>query len=486
MRREYLVFGIVAAFLTLNGLLWLIPEGMNPGFFSVCLMAAALALLAFLIMRHTQSGNENWATLTNLFLLGFIIVHFQLPLMYVLGFTLPKDSFLFLWASEDIANKAVGLSVAGLLSFLLGWSLAHFSFPVLRWNFKKTYDTNSIKLLFPACLAAYCIFLVTSGDYVRGVYDVHEAGAASKYSLLVFNITLIAALALRLRVASRLQRPSHQLIDYFSAIGWPLVMLTSWHIVFSLYVGDRGPVITFGLLLFSVFFYRVRPMSLSALIIVVVVGSLLFTLVKQVRVKEVGAGYASRVALAVAAPAATRYSEEEVPLPASLELAYSMRTLNHSLARVPSEYSFGLGYFQMYNITGVIPGLSGIFYRAFGEGLDRYHGSSGFVSYLIQGETPRYGDGTSVIADAYLDFGMNGAMLGLFIFGAFVARSEKIISGELQASIFWWVAGLIFFSVALYVPRSSVSIQLQKIFLIYAVIRLNTLCHIVSQKRAIK
>ena len=68
-----------------------------------------------------------------------------------------------------------------------------------------------------------------------------------------------------------------------------------------------------------------------------------------------------------------------------------------------NDYFFG--YFQIRQIVSCIPGAGGIFLKIFGDNNKKYNGSSGYITYLIQGDYPKYGDGTSVTADLYLDFG---------------------------------------------------------------------------------
>ena len=55
----------------------------------------------------------------------------------------------------------------------------------------------------------------------------------------------------------------------------------------------------------------------------------------------------------------------------------------------------------------------------------KYDGSANFITYLIQGNDPSYGDGTSASADLYLDFGGYGVFFGLFIFGLLFQFFDK-------------------------------------------------------------
>ena len=137
------------------------------------------------------------------------------------------------------------------------------------------------------------------------------------------------------------------------------------------------------------------------------------------------------------------------------------------MANVPSKYDYHYGYFQMEQIVSSIPFLSGFYNKYVGKGHKKYDGSSNFITYLIQGDDPKYGDGRSSTADLYLDFGVYGVIVGLFLFGIFASRADFTLTYGGSVSLFFWLTALIYLTGAFYIGRSSILIFLQRIFQVY-------------------
>ena len=92
---------------------------------------------------------------------------------------------------------------------------------------------------------------------------------------------------------------------------------------------------------------------------------------------------------------------------------------------------------------------------------------------MIQGEYPKYGDGTTVTADLYLDFGILGVIVGCLLFGVFLSKYEPYLFNGRINSILFWIILLLYLSSALSLGRSTFLHIFQKVFMIYAVIIIN-------------
>ncbi len=140
---------------------------------------------------------------------------------------------------------------------------------------------------------------------------------------------------------------------------------------------------------------------------------------------------------------------------------------------MPSNYDYQYGIYQLQQLLGVIPGLAGIFHNYTANGDVKTDGSANFISFLIQGDNPTYGDGTSLIADLYLDFGVIGVLVSMFIFGRFIrAHEHKMFIGEYIPSLAW-LAILYFFSKSLYLSRSTLMLEVSDIVLAFLIVKLN-------------
>ena len=194
--------------------------------------------------------------------------------------------------------------------------------------------------------------------------------------------------------------------------------------------------------------------------------------------RESGVVYSERVVNVISSigmNTENRIFGESIPGEISIELAKSIRTLNHSIYNVPDNYNFSYGYFQLRNLISVVPGASGMLLKLVHDGNPMYNGSSNFVTYLIQGNNPSYGDGSSILVDFYLDFGIVGVFIGMFCFGIFVKKNEYKIHNGFQKPTFTWIAIMIYFSLSIYINRSSLLLEFGNICLIYLIIKFNKL-----------
>ena len=201
-------------------------------------------------------------------------------------------------------------------------------------------------------------------------------------------------------------------------------------------------------------------------------------LMSQARSRYVGESYLERMKNAQMlytekAKILSKFESDNIFMPQTVELAYSIRCLNHAIYSISSIDNHFFGYFQIRQIVSSIPGAGGIFLKIFGENNKKYDGSSGYITYLIQGEYPKYGDGTTVTADLYLDFGILGVIVGCLLFGVFLSKYEPYLFNGRINSILFWIILLLYLSSALSLGRSTFLHIFQKVFMIYAVIIIN-------------
>ena len=169
----------------------------------------------------------------------------------------------------------------------------------------------------------------------------------------------------------------------------------------------------------------------------------------------------------------SKFESDNILMPQTVELAYSIRCLNHAIYSITSINDYFFGYFQIRQIISSIPGAGGIFLKIFGKNDKKYDGSTSYISYLIQGDYPKYGDGTTVTADLYLDFGIIGVIVGCMLFGLFISRYEPYLFNHATGSMFVWIVLLLYLSSGVVLGRSTFLHIFQKVFMIYMVIMIN-------------
>jgi len=450
------------------------PDLVDLSFQKKCIGLYFFALFIYFYLIKDELKN-NILSFNVILMFGYFIVFFQVVVLQHLGFYLPTWSYNKYWANSTIENDAVAISVLAITLYMLGnLYIKKISKKEIKTKISHA-NFDNIAFLNLLTYVSYILFFITSGSYRSGVYYAGDALAVSGYFYKFFNASLTASIIIKLTfVFNSFERIS--LKKYVSSFGLPLALILSWHLLFSLYVGDRGVIISYGLLLSSVYIYKFRSIRIHELVILVVSASIVMTVIGQVRQSK---DYLLQLETTLSGDSnPSRWYSEKVPGDSFIELAHSGRTLNHSLYNVPMHYDFRNGVYAFKRIIGVIPGAQGIANNLIDNNEKKYESTSEFISFLIQGDNPTYGDGTSITADIYLDFGLSGIFIGMFLFGCFMGKSESLIyAHKVYFLSFTWVAFLVYFSKSLYLSRASIFLELSGIVLVWLFIWFNFLIY---------
>ncbi|PKH31895.1 O-antigen polysaccharide polymerase Wzy [Shewanella sp. ALD9] len=443
------------------------PLNVDMSYQRICIFLYLIAtVLYFLFIRNNK--DKNHLSFNNIFLFGFFIVFFQVIILQHFDYYLPTWSYNKYWSNSEIENTSLITSVLAITLYMLGNSYGRCGYEVKSY---KINNTSSIYILLIIAYFAYFLFFATSGSYRSGVYYAGDSLSVSNYFLKLFNASITAAIIVKITsIANTCVKIS--LLNYLSKFGAPLLLLLGWHILFSLYVGDRGVIISYGLLVVSLYIYKFRRIKIIELVILILSASILMSVIGQVRQSK---DYLQQLETTFSDNKSnSRWYSEKVPGDSFIELAHSGRTLNHALVNVPNNYDFRYGAYAIKRIAGVIPGAQGLLSEMIDDGEKKYASTSEFISFLIQGDNTTYGDGTSITADLYLDFGFLGVFLGMFIFGYFMATSERIISNDYISYLSLpWISFLIYYSKSIYLSRASIFLELSGIFLVWFFIYFN-------------
>jgi len=123
----------------------------------------------------------------------------------------------------------------------------------------------------------FCVLHLIFDSAYRGGYYVVASGLSS-YLYLLFKLLLTACIVIRLFVLNNIIfRISF--LDYLKEIGIPILLLTFWHVMYSMYVGDRSPAIVFSTLLLSIYFSKHYHVKLIYFIIAIILGGTFLTIV---------------------------------------------------------------------------------------------------------------------------------------------------------------------------------------------------------------
>ena len=471
---------LIFNFIILSILFLFCPEEVNKFYIFSCLITVLFSLIVFYRVKIRQTNQFILFSITTFFLLSYIIVHFQIPIIELFGISIKSNIFHFIWTDESIINKSVITSSLGILAFMIGSFILDVNIKEQK-NIIVKYRTNkSILFLIVPTYIFYILFFITSGSYSSGAYYAGDQLGMSNYFFSAFNVFLSSILITRLYYISLINNQKINFIAYLKLFGMPVLIIVLWHITFSFYVGDRGPVLIYSTLLMSLYFTRFHRFKFIYLIIFFLLVGPIMSLMSQARSRYIGQSYLDRMKNAQMVYSEktkilSKFESDNIIMPQTVELAYSIRCLNHAIYSISDINDYFFGYFQIRQIVSCIPGAGGIFLKIFGDNNKKYNGSSGYITYLIQGDYPKYGDGTSVTADLYLDFGILGVIVGCMLFGAFLSRYEQYLYKNSINSMLIWIILLLYLSSALSLGRSTFLHIFQNVFIIYVVISINDL-----------
>ena len=143
------------------------------------------------------------------------------------------------------------------------------------------------------------------------------------------------------------------------------------------------------------------------------------------------------------------------------ELAKSARCLPYSID-YKNHNSVQPGHFQTMYVLSTIPFLSNVYLKASGLDPNVYASSSSLISNHIQNGDVKYGNGTTIIADLFLDFGSLTTIIIMGFFGFFIKKTESYFYSNREINMLGLIY-IIYFSVCIYLPRSAILMQLEKI-----------------------
>ena len=449
------------------------PNSLDVNFIKYIITNTAVGILFFGLFQKYFFGSVKIISISFLFILSYVIVHFQIPLAYVLGYNIQSGPFnSFIWGDESYATIAVACSSIALNSFILG-----FVFTKTKKEKKiPKFNYNKVITLFTFLgIIFYFLFFITSGSYKYGNYNAGDNLPISKYLFPLFDIFTYSAIVLKSYMLNDKIKHNTSLSKYIMYYGLPLSGIVFWHILFSLFVGDRGPVIISILLYFGLYLVRVlNNKNKLVLISGFVIVSILFSVLGSARSRTSNDSFLNKVE---SSDYKNRYSNnfnsgQDMPGLSTLELALSVRCVNHVISNVPKNYDYKYGLYQLRQIIAVVPFLSGIDKKYISKYDNKFDGSANFVTYLIQGENSTSGDGTSPVADLYLDFGVYGVCIGFLLFGIFIKKAEGVLIFGSSSSLFFFIATMIFLSGCIYIGRGTFLFYFQRIIQMYIVINL--------------
>lgn len=438
------------------------PERSEVVNYSLLSLYLAISIFSIMSVFYCNRTNKNLCRIDVFFIVGFCIVHFQWPLMKVLGVEL--EELTQYWVDSERMNYGTWLSCLGIVS----WSFFYISakdFFEIR-NYKNPNVNNVIdnyidfKLLAIVSYIFFALFIVTAGSSFLsgGAYKGDDGGPAAEgigaYVQLLLNISLLIYSVV---VMIKLKQENQKIeIKKIFNLNKPFFILATSYILLFISVGDRGTaiqlIIALGVLIGS-FIYPIKFKLFASMLV-------FFAIVMSV----IGLGRGEEgMADGYSAYQATK---SESPFLASfflptLQLSNSARTLYSAISNVPEQHDYFQGRLMLGNILGTVP-LARKTYLEFFDTPSYEMSSSAYITYLKRGINPKSGEGTSLIADIYLNFGYLGVVLIMGVLGLFFSRLDHEL--VTKRNLYLLVIATIVASLSLYIGRANVLVFVKSIF----------------------
>lgn len=460
-------------------------ETINKEHVAILLVIVLLSVISFFLKKEPNPKlNKQYFKHSVFFLIGYLIVHFQYPLDYLVGNISGNDKFI--WINQRIVVKSLFISTLGLISFLLGYvwnikkGISHIK--VRSYNVKyPIVNTNFLLLLSTCFLLLYYVTL--NPLYLKGYYGEMGMGATATYMALLFHISVYAYLIQNMINIKHSTSKNLTFFDYIKEQGFFILILISIYLISVMLSGDRGPIITFGVAYLAGYFYITKKkFSFKKLMLVGVIGAVFISILGITRSLDKNMPFNQRFKEGVMI---TREGNPSV-IPFTTELAGSIRTLHSTVYYVPDTHPYTKGIFLFGNLSSAIPFSNSLVVKLFPSINEyKYKSSASFNTWLVYGSNPPpgSGQGTTCIADLYLDFGLIGVVIGMFLFGLLLRYLENVIYGNNTSNMFFFALSFVYLCDAFYISRSSILLGFRTVVWLYVILWLNNL---ISEKRWIK
>ena len=438
----YIIFVLLASILGY----FYAGDGMNSWFMSLCSMAMGGASILFCKTMHLRFQNWGYFSASSLFCLSFWIVHFFYALLLIFYEEVEFFS-IHLWPHPDRANYTTLVSVLAFSGFYLGYLSLALRTPHLTVRSVTVLSSQSLSRLSLAAplisiLNFVCFISVVGPTYLSGGYaGSGNWGSGATYFFQFFELFFYLSLILEV-YKIKLKNKQLGVLAYALSFNWLTIVFLFAFIVFNLYIGDRGPILTSVFIVVGGYDLFIKRFRLVAVVLALILGIAAMSYVSNYRTRDAGASLEERVEQA-------KYKlEEKRWYHAPGELGGNVRTANVGIAMAHSD-GFWYGKFQAVHIMGVIPFAKGavIYVLNIPFGL-----TSGVYLTMVINGSRGVGVGTTPVADVYLDFGLLGIIIMFPCLGRFIAWLE--LNAFSTSSVYHFVVYLWLLSEALYWPRA--------------------------------
>ena len=402
-----------------------------------------LAILFFFYKDSNEDITRVYFRPIHIFILSFVIVFFQKPIDILLGYSFDYYKI----GRMELMPEAVRLALLGLISFLLGYIKKD------DRAIKQKEEGNGLLIasttIYKVITSLFLLLILVAvpKNVLFGGY--HSAGLNdSIYNYLsswcgVFYCAFFIQYTINLKAEVRGR--GWTIRQFLRDIGWWQNINMLIYVLIILNVGDRGPMIQVCVIYYIAYLSVTGICPSRKTILTGLIGAIIFVAflgyTKKFRDNN---SIFERVNTTWEANPYEDMDESVSPM--TLELAGSYKCLSYSIEDIETFGNYGYGKYQLGYVLSCIPFASRF--------LELPGATSGYISHLIQGDFLTYGNGTSVIADFYLDAGLIGVIILMFAIGYIAKIFDLVLFSNKKASLFLYCAAFYVSYHYISIPRS--------------------------------
>lgn len=405
-----------------------------------CFLLSCVYLVGSIILINRTLYNRNYFNFFTLFLISYFFVNFVYPV-----FIFPNDPYYFpvfvFPFDHNVITKATGLALVGATSFFLGAYYFKIKQPV-QTNKIEVFSIRKMRSLLISILTILFIGILIFGGKELFTFRFMATSNIPPGLLGLFQTSLGLFVIFFLCKGKQVR-------TYLNAIiKLPLLGLIIYviFIVMFLFSGDRGPIVQIVLITLGALAAFVKPIRLKFFAVIIVGSMFILTVVAYARSKTTGIGIFSPSSF-------VERGLQNAKMGTFTDIGMDLIVNNRNLYvgyKYPETYGFDYGEGMFYYIFAPIPFLPTLFTQFF-YNKDPIELNS--ASKITNEVNASYGLGTNMIGDIYMQFGVIGVVIIMFLFGRIVRVSEiNMIKNRFPYIIIYFFL----LSYSVYLPRTSI------------------------------
>ena len=447
---------------------WLAPNTLDKGYIISVLIGVFAMLIIHYYTCYITRYDRRVVSIRNMCELFFVIVYFQLPLDYVLGYDVRMNWFY----KDSIFCGALNFSALCLSLFLLGYS-------VLQVPKKVSESSSHIRFpyVWPFVILAWLCFLLfvqrmgfsffIGGYGAEGDGSIIGDGGAARF----FNYMQLFLKAVVVMVVWNVYNSKENVngvLNYLKLFPSPFMLLYLSIILLWFTAGGRAVSVTLFLFLYCGYILlSKKDLSLLYAFVLIIIGGVFFSLFKILGGLSLShyEGVDVFDAISHGYTLYQSYSENVTLFSPTRELAFSIYTYNVYYYWWTIGHIYG-GLFLLLSLLGSIPFLTPLISQIIGVDLNFYY----LAKIVTEYDNADFGLGSSCVGELLCDVGFLATLLLFFLFGLLFRKLDTIFQDRHKRfNLFLVVLSFSYFSTIFFAPRGSIVSGLTSSIFLYLV-----------------